>query len=211
MTLLEALELVKRPIGEPLYTQTILLECGFTPLHLLTFLSAHLRQSFPDDRIAIHTGLYGDLVSNLERIEPAGASVVCVIAEWTDLDSRLGIRSLGSWRLADLPDIVASARRQSERLAQRISRLAETMPVYLSTPTLPLPPIFSTNGCQAHQAQCQLREIAASLAMSVSACQRARVIDVQRLDEVSPPGRRFDPKAPTAWNTPRASPNSSPR
>jgi len=40
-----------------------------------------------------------------------------------------------------------------------------------------------------------LREIAASLATSLSDHGRARVIDFQWLDEISPCGQRFDPKA----------------
>lgn len=195
MKLLEALELVKQPISQPTSNQNILLECGFTPLHLKTFLSAHLHQLFPHSCIVIETGLYGDLLGNLERIQPAGAGVLCVIAEWPDLDSRLGIRSLGSWRVEDVPDIVESARRQEERLTRLITRLAENMPVYVSTPTLPLPPIFTTPGSHFHQEECKLRGITTSLATSLSACRQVRVMDIQRLDELSPLGQRFDPKA----------------
>ena len=68
MNLLDALELLKRPIPEAASSQEILLECGFTPLHLKTFLAAHLRQCFPKDHIEMRTGLFGDLAGNLERV-----------------------------------------------------------------------------------------------------------------------------------------------
>jgi FkbH-like protein len=195
MRLSEALEVLKQPISEPASSREIFLACGFTPLHLKTFLAAHLREYFPTDQIEIKTGLYGDLAGNLERLQPSSGSVVCTVVEWADLDQRLGIRSLGSWRSTDIPDIVESAHRQSERLTHLLKQLAESMPMYVSAPTLPLPPIFTTQGSQAHHQECELREIAASLATALSACRRARVVDVQRLDELSPFGRRFDPRA----------------
>jgi FkbH-like protein len=195
MNLLEALELLKQPISEHASDRQLSLACGFTPLHLKTFLEAHLRLSFPKDRIEIGTGLYGDLLGNLERLRPSGGLTVCVVVEWADLDPRLGIRSLGGWRSADIPDIVESARRQSERLADLIKQLALQAPIYVSTPTLPLPPMFTTRGGQANYYECQLWDIAASLATSLSAHRRVRLLNSRRLDELSPHARRFDVKA----------------
>ena len=195
MNLLQALELLKQPVSEPESDRQLYLGCGFTPLHLKTFLAAYLRRCFPKDHIEISTGLYGDLIGNLERLRPSGGLMACVVVEWADLDPRLGIRSLGGWASADIPDIVESARRQSERLADLIKQLADKTPVYLSTPTLPLPPMFTTRTAQAHHSECQLREIVASLATSLSAHGRVRLLNSQLLDELSPPARRLDPKA----------------
>jgi FkbH-like protein len=195
MKLLDALEVLKQPIFEPAADREFYLACGFTPLHLKTFLSAHLRLCFPQDRIEIRTGLYGDLVGNLERLRPTSALMVCVVLEWEDLDPRLGVRSLGGWRSADIPCIVESARRQSERLVDRIKRLAERTPVYLSVPSLPLPPMFATRGAEAHHFECQLWDITASLATALSVVARVKLLNVQRLGEISPLARRFDMKA----------------
>jgi FkbH-like protein len=192
MRLLEALEIAKRPVFETMSTRNMFLLCGFTPLHLETFLRAHLREYSPLSGVDIKTGVYGDLPGNLERLVLAGGSEACVVVEWNDLDQRLGIRSLGRCRAADITDIVESSRLQSTRLARLVARLAERAPVYVTTPTLPLPPIFTTPGIRSHQGECELRAIAASLAASVAACPRARVISAQRLDELSPLGRRFD-------------------
>jgi FkbH-like protein len=202
MKLLQALEILKRPIVEVASTREMFLLCGFTPLHFKTFLAANLQTSFPASRIEIKEGLFGDLAGNLERLEAAGGGEACVMVEWGDLDPRLGIRSLGSWRRGDLPDIVGSARRQSERLTRLAERLAQRAPVYVSVPTLPLPPIFSTPGNRADHRECELREIAASLATSLSACARVRVVASQRLDEVSPFRHRFDPKSEVSTGFP---------
>lgn len=202
MKLLDAFELLKRPVSEPVSDQEIFLECGFTPLHLKTFLAAHLRLCLPKHRIEISTGLYGDLAGNLERVQLSSHSVVCVVMEWADFDPRLGIRGLGGWRSTDIPDIVDSAHRQSERLTHLVGQLAHSTPVCVSTPTLPLPPIFTTRGGQAHHYECQLREVAASLATSLSALKRVRLLNLQRLDELSPLGSRFDAKAEIASGFP---------
>ena len=195
MNLLHALELLKQPVVEPASDRELFLACGFTPLHLKTFLAAYLRRCFPKDYIEISTGLYGDLIGNLERLRSSGGLMACVVVEWGDLDPRLGIRSLGGWRSADTIDIVESARRQSERLTDLIKQLAEKAPVYVSAPTLPLPPMFTTRGGQANHYECELREITASLGSSLSAHKRVRLLSSQLLDELSPLARRFDVKA----------------
>jgi FkbH-like protein len=195
MKLLEALEILNKPVAEAAPAQEIFLLCGFTPLHLMTFLAAHLRVNIPTRRIVINTGLYGDLAGNLERLHFAGKrGTACIVIEWSDLDPRLGIRTLGSWRSTDVTDIVESARQQSERLAHLVSEAAEMVSLCVATPTLPLPPIFITQGSQAHNDQCKLQEIVASLAVSLSANRRIKLINPQRLDEVSPLCRRLNPK-----------------
>ena len=195
MKLLDALELLKKPISEVAPVRELSLACGFTPLHLKTFLAAQMRLCFPEDRIEIGTGLYGNLIGNLERLRPSGGLIVCVVAEWADLDARLGIRSLGGWCSPDIPDIVESARRQSERLSDLVIQLADKAPIYVSTPTLPLPPIFTTRGVQAHHYECQLWDIVGSLATSTSRHTRVRLLNSRRLDELSPLARRFDVKS----------------
>lgn len=195
MKLLQALEVLKRPIADSATTREILLECGFTPLHFKSFFEAHLRICFPQNKIEIKTGLYGDLAGNLERLQPSVGSAVCIVIEWADFDRRLGIRSLGSWRPSDLPDILESARRQSERLAHLIKDLAEKVPVYISTPTLPLPPIFITRSNQSDNTECKLREMIAGLSISLSSSSQIKLVSHQRLGELSPLCDRFDPKS----------------
>jgi len=194
MKLLDALETLNKPVIQPVSNRQVSLLCGFTPLHLQTFLAAHLRISFPKSLVEIRTGLYGDLAGNLERLQLQGASAACIVIEWSDLDPRLGIRSLGSWRASDIADIVKSARQRGERLAQLIKQASEMMPVYASMPTLPLPPIFITGANQAQLDEWKLLEVAAVLAVSLSAAKQIKLINPQRIDEISPLSDRFNPK-----------------
>ena len=72
MTLIDALEVLKRPVPDAAPDSRVFLACGFTPLHLQTFLAAQLRIQSPGHRVEVHTGLFGDLAGNLERLSLAG-------------------------------------------------------------------------------------------------------------------------------------------
>ncbi|MEJ7640556.1 MAG: hypothetical protein WKF75_21940 [Singulisphaera sp.] len=49
-------------------TVEVFLACGFTPLHLETYLAAHLRRRCPDRRVRVHVGLFGDAPGNIELL-----------------------------------------------------------------------------------------------------------------------------------------------
>src|SRR5215813_9860185 len=106
MKLVEALRIANAPAPESGVRFHVLLAAGFTPLHLQTFLMAHLRMALPNRRVALETGLFGDLAGTLERLQEdqgeKSLDTVVVVIEWTDLDRRLGIRSLGGWGPQDL-------------------------------------------------------------------------------------------------------------
>ena len=70
MKLLNALEILNRRLPEDAPVANIFLASGFTPLHLRTFLAAHLRLQSPTERVEVSTGLFGDLAGNLDRLEP---------------------------------------------------------------------------------------------------------------------------------------------
>ena len=72
MNLIEALEMVKKPAGENSPSLRIFFACGFTPLHLQTFLAAHLR-NLRSTRADVTTGVFGDLAGNLERLSALGS------------------------------------------------------------------------------------------------------------------------------------------
>jgi len=194
MKLLEALEILKTRVDGHASKRGLFLLCGFTPLHLQTFLAAHLRLCYPENPFEIQTGLFGDLAGNLERLEATPGTSACIVIEWSDLDPRLGIRSLGGWTAEDISDILDSAASQCERLAHLIRVTGEKIPVYVSLPSLPLPPLFITATNQANHDECRLRELAASISTSVSKGERIRLINTQRLDELSPIAKRFNPK-----------------
>ena len=76
--------------------------------------------AFPNHQLSLKTGLFGDLAGTLERLgeKPLDAAVVAI--EWTDLDRRLGIRSLGGWGPQDLQNIVDTVR-GSEDLREQVA------------------------------------------------------------------------------------------
>ena len=168
MNLVEALEIFKQALPEDAHPLRTFLACGFTPLHLQTFLAAHLRKRLPKQRVEVKTGLFGDLAGSIERLQTSECDILAVVIEWQDLDPRLGIRSLGGWRTTDLPDILKSANQAAARLDQALRRTSEFMPVCICLPTLPLPPLFTTPTRQAGDYELQLRQLVASFAASIS-------------------------------------------
>jgi FkbH-like protein len=190
--LIDALAVIRRPQPENAPLLKVSLACGFTPLHLETFLAAALRERSPFERIEVTTGLFGDLAGNIEGIRPEPCDVLVAVIEWQDLDLRLGVRNLGGWRVADLPDIVKSAHRMLARLEKAILAAAAFLPTYISLPTLPLPPLFTTPSQQASAYELELRQAVSSFAASLATHSRIRILSPSHLDEISPPSDRFD-------------------
>ncbi len=195
MKLIEALAILKDGPGPEAPALPFFLACGFTPLHLATFLKAHVQKRNPAARVEIETGLFGDLPGNLDRASRSSAHGAAVVIEWPDLDPRLGLRQLGGWDPDSLPELIQSAAAAASRLEAGIRRLAGACPMAVSLPTLPLPPCFVAAGWQAGMAEWELRELVTSLARRLAAIPRVRLLNPQRLDRVSPPGERYDVKA----------------
>jgi FkbH-like protein len=192
MKLIEALEVLKQSPHPQSGVLDVHLACGFTPLHFLTFLHAHLRHLFPDQKVLIETGLYGDLPGNLERLEKEHPSAVVVVIEWADLDPRLGIRRLGGWGPRQLSDMVRGARDQAAGLYATLEGIGRNNAITLALPTLPLPPVAFTPGWQSSSFENDLRELVASFCARLSRLSGVRIVSPQRLDQISPPGSRFD-------------------
>lgn len=192
MKLIDALAVARRPVAENASLLRAFLACGFTPLHLETFLVAALSDRSPMERVEVATGLFGDLAGNIERISAEDHDVLVAIIEWQDLDARLGIRSLGGWRAEELPDIVKSAERMMGRLEKAIVSAADLLPTYISLPTLALPPLFATPSQQTSSYELQLRLCVNRFAAALATHPRIRITSTQRLDEMSPLATRFD-------------------
>jgi FkbH-like protein len=202
MRLVEALELCGRPLPETSPELEIFLACGFTPLHLTTFLAAALQVLRPDTRVVVKTGLFGDLIGNIRRAGLSMADSTVVVVEWGDLDSRLAIRTLGGWKPAALSDIVDSATEACARLEQTLTEFSRRVPVVLCMPTLPLPPLFPTRPTQAGLFELKLHRSLASLAASLSECVGLRIANAHLLNEASPEGGRYDVKSDVATGFP---------
>ncbi|MBV9499429.1 MAG: hypothetical protein JO138_08635, partial [Acidobacteriaceae bacterium] len=168
MNLIDALELLKQAVPENSQLFRVFLACGFTPLHAKTFLAAHLRKCFPYRRVQIETGIFGDLAGTLEGLAAGNLDAVAVLIEWSDLDARLGIRSLGGWHQANLPDIVDCSTRMARRVEDSLIRISRAVPVICCLPALPLPPLFPSRPEQSSQSELQLHRLIASVAVSRS-------------------------------------------
>ena len=193
--LAEALSLVqKAPANWARFP--VLLACGFSPLHLQTFLAAHLQSIFAarasSRKVHIDTGLYGSLAHTLERMDGFNCEAVALALEWADLDARLGYRSLGGWGNSSISGIIASVEATLTRLAGAILNKPASLKLVVSLPTLPPPPGFHTTGLQASAAELALESILADFARRVSLSPAVLLLNRQKLDVVSPPGERYD-------------------
>lgn len=191
MKLAEALKVVQSAPTDAPPLQIALL-CGFTPLHLETFLRAQLCKLFPGRFPDVQTGLYGDLLGNLKRVADVSAAVVVI--EWPDLDPRLGLRRLGGWEPSRLQDILAEVKRSCDLLQNGIAAAARNIPVVVSFPSLPLVPVSFTALARASEFTLELRGCIAALSIPLSHLPGVRIVDPQRLDALSP-SRRLDVNA----------------
>ncbi|MGA9587842.1 MAG: HAD-IIIC family phosphatase [Terracidiphilus sp.] len=158
-------------------------------------MTAHLHAQRPDVRAEIRTGLFGDLVGNIERVDLSSIDVLAVMLEWADLDPRLGIRSLGGWRQADVDDIAASAEVTAARLQRAIAAISGDLATIVCLPTLPLPPAFTTRPLQLSSHEARLHRIVASLVESILQFPQVRIINQQKLALDSPLANRYDVKS----------------
>jgi FkbH-like protein len=185
MHLREALEVLNEPADGPGFP--VVLACGFSPLHLATFLTAHTRNRRNGEKVEVRTGLFDDLAGTLASCQANAAQGVFVLVEWPDLDPRLGLRQLGGWAPASVPEIVESARRKLESIETSLRGLARTCPLVLAPPLLDLPPLFFTRRQQLHPEAARLREFVSGF-VTRSAEARIRVLDPNSLPSVP----RFD-------------------
>ncbi len=202
MKLIEALEVIKRPVDADAREFKVLLACGFTPLHLHTFLSASLRLLKPASRVTVQAGIFGDLIGNIERGLAGKLDALAVVIEWSDFDPRLSVRNSGSWRVEGLRDIESAVGVAAVRIKQAIRTVSGKLPIVVCMPTLPLPPIFTTSPRQAGNIQARLQAKLAELASAISEYPAVRLLNAELLHEISPAATRFDLKSDMASGFP---------
>lgn len=190
MTILEALKIIQKAPPADAQQLDVFLACGFTPLHLETLLKAHLALAFPERAVHLRTGLFGDMLGNIERIAATQSDAGFVLIEWEDLDSRLGIRRPGEWGPSAYSDIVNSACTSIARLQAALEKVRSS--VALSLPTLPFPPIGHYPGWQANPLQARIHESLISLESWACSTTNIRVLGSERLDGISPASGRYD-------------------
>jgi FkbH-like protein len=192
MRLAEALQINGQKTGE--HQRRVHLLCGFEPLHLLTFLKAHLRLRFPGDGISVQTGLYGDLEGNLQRAAAQPAEGAFAFIEWSDLDQRLGFRSSGGWAASTLDDIATQAQEKCARIETRLVNLAQIMPLAVVAPTLSLPPLTHLPPNQTSMLELRLNSIVSQLLQRLSERSHLKLVNASTLAVTSPQSARHDVK-----------------
>lgn len=202
MKLHEALKIVHAAPPEGAESLLVHLVCGFTPLHLATFLTAHLRQRLPGRAVEIRTGVYGDLAGNLARLRGTPPGAAAVVIEWADLDPRLGLRGLGGWGPKLLDDVRRNVEASTNRILRALEELAEAGPVALSLPTLPLPPVSYLPAAQLGVEELLWRRALQEFALGAAGLRNLRLVNGGRLDELSPASERLDVKAELATGFP---------
>ena len=185
----------------------VALACGFTPLHVQTFLAAHLQQRFADRQASAAPGLYGDVPGTLASLKHGAVDGVAVPLEWADLDPRLGYREAGAWGVKALPDILSGAVAMLGRIAAALEEIPAEIPIAVSLPTLPLPPIFHMAGWRAGEAQLDLEQKVAEFASRIA--RRCSLVNSARLAEDSPPAGRYDLKTDLRAGLPYTLPHAA--
>ena len=201
MKLIEALA-IRRNQSPGDRTFHVVLACSYTPLHLLTFLRAHLSRRLPERYVEIRAGLYGDLTGTLRMAGQEPADAVVLALEWPDLDPRLGIRQLGGWEPERLPELAEEAQRRLAQLRALAADLARRTPVVVSLPGLPLPPVAFQPGRQQSLLEAELDRLLAQFSAELVTESGVLVLNPRALDRVSPPGSRHNVKSDLASGFP---------
>jgi FkbH-like protein len=193
MKLADALRIRQRvsPESEPF---NLVLACSFTPLHVETMLAAHVQQRLTSRKVTIRTGLYGDIISGLQGAT-TNAHALAIVIEWFDLDPRLGLRSAGSWSASAAADIVNSSRTMLTRIRTAIAQVPAAIPIAVSLPTLPFPPLFHPAGWQASEAELSIRQAVLEFGTAIAARRGCAICQSDRLATASPCHERYDFKS----------------
>lgn len=194
MKLTEALK-INQQVAADGASFAVTLACGFTPMHVKTFLTAHLLNALPGRNVVVEPGLYGNLVGTVEGTLSPDLQAIAIALEWADLDQRLGYRQTGGWSPADLTDIITNVGQMLHRLDAAIKRIRPSTKVVVSLPTLALPPVFVAPSFQASEAEMRLEQSLVNFAASIAQCSHVSIVNRQRLDEVSNRLDRLDLKA----------------
>lgn len=191
MNVTEALRILhSTPHAAPEFS--VLLACGFTPLHLQTLLGAHLQRTLPARRVTMTTGLFGDLVGSLRPAAGESPHAVAIALEWADLDPRLDLREAHFWGPSRSDDVVATTAAALRRLESAISALPAHTRVAVCLPTLLLPPLFHAPGWRHAEHELEIDAHLAAFARDIARHDGVRLVNPRRLEQLSPASQRHD-------------------
>jgi FkbH-like protein len=177
MTLQEALVIGNRPAVGAEYSLHFC--CGFQPLHLATFLKAHLRTrlagpgqgTYP--AVSIKTGHFGDLAGNIDKaLSSDAAQPLAVVMEWADLDPRLGFREGYRPQPDDEMAIPGEVAGRLGRIEKQLTGVVGLRRIVLG---LPVAPLATWEAGLSGQASPFTLELRALLAAFAARCARAGI------------------------------------
>jgi len=194
LKLKEALQILQRQAGDAL-EYSVWLATGSTAEPLSQFLAAYLQRRLPDHRVQIRTGLFGDLLGNVQAAMEAAVPVI-VLLEWADLDARLGMRQPGGWGRSIADDVPASVEQKLDRLGSLIKAGEGGGTVVIAGPTLPPAPLVPAPPWQMQGFYAVLDEMMARFRVRATSLPGVRLLNPVCLDEI-PASHRMDLK--TWW------------
>lgn len=194
MTITEAFETIRasNKDSEPF---SLALACGFTPLHLRTFLEAHIQQWMEGRRVDIETGTFGNVLGTIEQPLSDSVQGLAIALEWPDFDTRFSYREAGIWGTELERDLEPCIRRKLNRLETAITHAAERVRVALSLPTLPLPPAFHPPCWRASHAEMILAREMLKFAERLVRAGTVGLVNPSWIDQRSPMSSRLDLKS----------------
>ncbi|MEO8194748.1 MAG: HAD-IIIC family phosphatase [Gemmatimonadales bacterium] len=170
----------------------VLLGCGFTPIHVQTFLGAHIQRRVRDRRVRVIAGAYGDAIGTFDRQDVDQFAACALVLEWADLDARLGFRRLGGWGPGKLADILRGAEAQVARLTELLERVPTHIPLAVSLPTLRPAPVFFQTGWEAGSAEFELRRCVVPLSSWAVGRPNVHIVSPYAIDQRSAVSARLD-------------------
>jgi FkbH-like protein len=194
MTLTEALRLVNSSRATGSAGAPVFLVCGFEPLHLATFVQAHVIEHRQGEYVDVVSGLFGDLPGNIRKAAQSNSTTVALILEWDDLDPGLGLRSGRGWTNAARRDIETTCHDRLGYIAKLVESLVAGAVVALAGPSLPLPPLGHTVDRQAAAFKLGLQHEVAGFLRKMADVPGVRILDPMWMASTSPIGTRLDPK-----------------
>lgn len=202
MNLQEALRVIRDSGSRPSDPLHVCLVCSFTPVHLATFLSAHLIGANGGRRVQCTTTGYGSLVDGLRGADAQAVQAVAIVIQWTDLDPRLGLRRTGGWQRNVLDDICRGATQRLTDIYECVRRIAAQTRTVIALPCLPLPPAFPTPAWSLSPFEAQLRHAVAEFAVACAKLRMVAVLNEQWLETLVAGPERHDAKGEIAVDSP---------
>ena len=123
------------------------LVCGFTPIHLQTFLTAYLQYNEPRKKVKLVVGVFGNIIDNLSKV--IDGNDVFIFIEWFDFDERLSARSLGGWSQEVCNDIEISFFKKLSLFLDVFKQKAGKFNITVCLPITPILPIDNFSSQQA--------------------------------------------------------------